>query len=92
MAFIANGKQFQLDSTVYIGEEGTKFHLCDIIYFNGFHFTARIIDMNGQTWYNDEIVTGNTSTLKHPLKMAHPTLLSKARGRVSSVAICTKRF
>ncbi|KZT04718.1 uncharacterized protein LAESUDRAFT_657212, partial [Laetiporus sulphureus 93-53] len=68
------------------------FHLCDIIYFGGFHFTARIIDMNHQTWYNDGIVTSNTLTLEDPLKMAHPTLLSKARGRVSSVPIYTKRF
>ncbi|KZT01657.1 uncharacterized protein LAESUDRAFT_663522 [Laetiporus sulphureus 93-53] len=87
-----NGKQLQLDPTVYIGEEGTRFRLCGIICFGGFHFTARIIDMNGQTWYNDGIVTDNTSTLEDPLKMTHRTLLSKARGRVSSVAIYTKLF
>ncbi|KZT09968.1 uncharacterized protein LAESUDRAFT_600766, partial [Laetiporus sulphureus 93-53] len=66
------------------------FRLCGIIYFGGFHFTARIVDINNQTWYNDGIVTGNTSTLEDPLKMAHPTLLNKAHGRFSSVAIYTK--
>ncbi|KZT01265.1 uncharacterized protein LAESUDRAFT_603237, partial [Laetiporus sulphureus 93-53] len=66
------------------------FRLCGIIYFGGFHFTARIVDINNQTWYNDGIVTGNISTLEDTLKMAHPTLFNKAHGRFSSVTIYTK--
>ncbi|KZT04262.1 uncharacterized protein LAESUDRAFT_658026, partial [Laetiporus sulphureus 93-53] len=66
------------------------FRLCGIIYFGEFHFTARIVDMNGQTQYNDGIVTDNTSILEDPLKMAHPALLNKAHDRFSSVAIYTK--
>ncbi|KZT00457.1 uncharacterized protein LAESUDRAFT_666095, partial [Laetiporus sulphureus 93-53] len=66
------------------------YHLHGIIYFDEFHFTARIVDMNGQTQYNDGIVTGNTPTLEYPVKIVHPTFLNKAHGRFSSVAIYTK--
>ncbi|KZT10429.1 uncharacterized protein LAESUDRAFT_645198 [Laetiporus sulphureus 93-53] len=90
LAFITNQKQIQLDSAVYIEEQGTKYGLCDIIYFDGFHFTARIVDMNGQMRYNDRIVTGNTLTLEDPLKMAQPTHLNKAHDRLSSMAIYIK--
>ena len=72
LAFITNQKQIQLNPAVYIGKQGTKFRLCGIIYFGGFHFTARIVDINDQIWYNDGIVTGNSSTLEDPLKNGTP--------------------
>lgn len=60
-----------------IEEQGIIYHLCGIIYFDNFHFTAMIVDMNGPTQYNDGIVTGNTPTLRYLVKMAHHTFLNK---------------
>ncbi|KZT00859.1 uncharacterized protein LAESUDRAFT_665094 [Laetiporus sulphureus 93-53] len=73
-----------------VEEQGIKYHLCSMIYIGEFYFTARIVDMNSQTQYNDRIVTGNAQTLEYPVKVAHCTLLNKAHGRFSSVAIYTK--
>ncbi|KZT02092.1 uncharacterized protein LAESUDRAFT_662683, partial [Laetiporus sulphureus 93-53] len=66
------------------------YHLCGIIYFGKFHFTAMIADINGKTQYNDGIVTDNASTSEYPVRMAHHTLLNKAHSRFSFVAIYSK--
>ena len=89
-AFITTQKQIQLNPAICIEEHGITYHLCGIIYFGEFHFTTMIVDKNGQTQYNDEIVTGNTSTSEYPVSMAHHTLLNKAHSRFSFVAIYSK--
>ncbi|KAI0743700.1 hypothetical protein C8Q80DRAFT_1107202 [Daedaleopsis nitida] len=36
------------------------YRLCGIIYFAPSHFVSRVIDKNGEVWYNDGITTKET--------------------------------
>lgn len=52
---IENGLSLNLEHFTYM--YGHKYRLIGMIYFRGYHFTARIIDANGDIWYHDGIKT-----------------------------------
>ena len=71
-------------ATFYDGQ----YKLVGIIYHGGFHFTCRIIDSEGQIWYNDGVRTGRKSEYEGNMKDFNPRLLLQAReGRKCTVAV-----
>lgn len=56
---IIDDLSIQLGHIAFLHE--SRYRLIGTIYFGGFHFTCRIIDSNGDIWYNDGVNTGRSS-------------------------------
>jgi hypothetical protein len=65
----------------FIGEESTIFHLRGLIYSGGYHFTSRIVSLDGQVWYHDGIRTGGTCLYDGKFKAMSDTDLKICRER-----------
>jgi hypothetical protein len=53
-----------------------------LAYHGSNHFTCRVVDPQGQVWYNDGAITGNSSTLEGNLNASsNLTWLQKAHGK-----------
>ncbi|KZV61306.1 hypothetical protein PENSPDRAFT_671092 [Peniophora sp. CONT] len=61
--------QPKLTATVSIGEKGDKvtYKLRGLVYWNGTHFTCRMIGKAGEVYYNDGMISGATSIQEGPL-------------------------
>ena len=43
-------------------------NLCGLIYYKNFHFTCRVVDLDGKIWYNDGKSMGRSSTIDGTLQ------------------------
>ena len=68
--------------------EDHRYKLRGIIYFANFHFTSRIINENGMTWFHDGIATGNSVIYEGMIDTLVD--LQQCRGKPVSVVIYTK--
>ena len=75
---------------INLNEDTEAYRLCGIIYFGDFHFTSRIIEADGKTWYNDGVELGRRSKFQGNIDNMDAAKLSRAKKRKSSVAIYTK--
>ena len=76
---IDNDIPIMLEQIAYMYEN--KYRLIGIIYHGAFHFTSRIIDINGDIWYHDGLKTGRTCLQEGNIKNIDCKLLLKSRER-----------
>lgn len=90
MTFVTNGLHIELEQTIQLSHDNSEYKLCDIIYYGQFHFTSRIISVNGDIWYNDGMTTGTKSILEGNLSIVNKQTLLKVHGKKCSVMIYVK--
>ncbi|KAH9910244.1 uncharacterized protein B0H18DRAFT_827734, partial [Fomitopsis serialis] len=66
------------------------YRLCGVIYFGGFHFTARIISTNGHIWFNDGKETGQNCTDEGILTASGGLQLCSAGNRHMTIGLYVK--
>ncbi|KIL54149.1 hypothetical protein M378DRAFT_93063, partial [Amanita muscaria Koide BX008] len=84
------GHKLDIDAVLNVSILGgdTTYKLRGIIYFGDSHFTSRIINDNGMTWFHDGIATGDSVAYDGMLdKLANRSL---CRGKQASAAIYVK--
>jgi hypothetical protein len=84
-----NGKVNVDHSIEIMMEDGARHKLAlkGIIYSGGYHFTSRIIDLQGGVWYHDGIETGSTCVHQGYLPNVSPHELRTAGDRKVAVAV-----
>ena len=83
---IDNDISVRLEHKAYMYE--SQYILIGIVYYGAFHFTSRIIDMNGDIWYHDGLKTGRQCLQEGNIENIDLKLLLKAKERrKASVAI-----
>jgi hypothetical protein len=61
LMFVIGGNDIVINHTVPSpSKKACNIHLRGIIYLGGYHFTARIFDLNGKVWFHDGRTYGNT--------------------------------
>jgi hypothetical protein len=48
--------------------KNTVLNLRGLIYYKNFHFTCRVVDLDGKIWYNDGKSMGRSSTIDGTLQ------------------------
>ena len=65
------GHRVSVDKYVRIKSQNGKntvLNLCGLIYYKNFHFTCRVVDLDGKIWYNDGKSMGRSSTIDGTLQ------------------------
>ena len=48
----------KIETEIKLPESNERYRLCGVIYFDKWHFVARIVDKSGGIWYHDGMKTG----------------------------------
>ncbi|KIM76110.1 hypothetical protein PILCRDRAFT_78092, partial [Piloderma croceum F 1598] len=58
-----------------------------IIYLGGYHFTARLFDLNGNVWFHDSRTSGDTCEAQGQLSSFDSNRLGVCRSRKAVLAV-----
>ena len=78
---IFNVSQVIVQVTDVVKLQRHRYSLIGLIYFGDFHFTCRIIDVDGHIWYNDGMQLGRECVQEGIIQQIDPTFLDTARGK-----------
>jgi hypothetical protein len=74
-----------------VAKQKTNFSLRGMIYFGGYHFTSRVISLEGNVWYNDGMITGRRCIQGGNFDTLTNENMRKYRGRGLRYSIYTKQ-
>ena len=89
VALDISGHKLEVNTTFNVTTDGDvqTYKLRGIIYFANFHFTSRIINENGMTWFHDGIATADSVIYEG---MIDTLDISECRGKQPSIAVYIK--
>ena len=82
--------RIKINITNHFKLDGTQYRLCGLIYHGGFHFTCRIVDSNGDLWYNDGITTQRNCRYDGNFQHQNNDFFYTCEGRILSMLIYSR--